>query len=890
MSGRESDLVLHTLFRQDGVDIDPKTNKARCWTHCSDDHTVTVKDNQWSCSNCGIYGDAMQYLTDVRLLDTSAADKLIKSTKRRHQKKPLKKYKKLFDWVKSKTRDDVRLPLTHKYRYYDADNKLVCVALKYSDEQEKSFMQATPSKDKQWYMTNATNKSLPPDSHVDQIPMYRLPSLLQANTDRPVWIVEGEKCVDAILDTPIPDESKRPVCTSLIGGSSTKLDKTDLSSLNGRSVLLVSDADSPGRSYMARLGEHLHEHHECTVKYVLAKGDTGEDVADQLEGNGWRGLIAWLERCYKSDHPIELPGNPQKKKKKKGENDQLPPPTIATTDEQVNEPTDIASSWRDCLHFRIIGIDHSGQYIYFMKKKTNSIIQIRNTTLDSSSTLISLAPLEFWRSQSDGGMDHRSRLAIADAIIRASEETGVVENGFITTGRGCSRTDNGDLIYHLGDRYLCDPVAGEFAQTRSMEQCEVILEPGAKISIVSDITKAKDYANDMYQSIRQYRFKSLLDARRIMGFMVSSLIGGALEFRPMIWLTAPSQTGKTYLITEVMKRFFGATLFNLNDPTPAGITQRVRNDSLPVIIDEFEPEERNETKWKDTLGLIRSSTSGHSERIRGTAHGSAMSVSPRFSAMLVSIQKPMLSKADASRLISVMLSPYPVLNWAKTRAQIDAAMEPKRAKIVRSAVIREAPRIIERVRSLQLNMDYADQMDSRSLQIHSALTAGVGWMSGDYSTTWYPQKEDDTERHSVLKYLLGCKIRLSGGYEDTLASVVRKSALKKITENDLAIRQQFSDIAEMYGMKLVFDEQEDQSALIIAYQSVPLNDLLRGSQWGRHINLHDHLMQDAGVYDFVNADGKKHRKRFKGQQHFAVAVSPHTLSMAGLDIEDLEIT
>lgn len=91
-----------------------------------------------------------------------------------------------------------------------------------------------------------------------------------------VVIVEGEKCADALVSIGVD-------ATSLMGGANTSLEKTDLTPLAGKTVVLWPDHDAPGASLMDKLAEPLAAL-GCAVRRLsppAAKPD-GWDAADAV--------------------------------------------------------------------------------------------------------------------------------------------------------------------------------------------------------------------------------------------------------------------------------------------------------------------------------------------------------------------------------------------------------------------------------------------------------------------------------------------------------------------------------------------------------------------------------------------------------------------------------
>ena len=55
---------------------------------------------------------------------------------------------------------------------------------------------------------------------------------------------------------------------------------------------------------------------------------------------------------------------------------------------------------------------------------------------------------------------------------------------------------------------------------------------------------------DIAKAVMRYRWATPDDGRRFLGWMVAAIIGGALEWRPHLLLTAPAAQGKTWLLKE----------------------------------------------------------------------------------------------------------------------------------------------------------------------------------------------------------------------------------------------------------------------------------------------------------------------------------------------------
>lgn len=83
----------------------------------------------------------------------------------------------------------------------------------------------------------------------EQRPLYRLRELLESDPSAMVFVVEGEKAVDAL-------RAKGFIATTSSGGSS-KPQSTDWAPLAGRGVCILPDNDEPGEQYAAAVAKIL---------------------------------------------------------------------------------------------------------------------------------------------------------------------------------------------------------------------------------------------------------------------------------------------------------------------------------------------------------------------------------------------------------------------------------------------------------------------------------------------------------------------------------------------------------------------------------------------------------------------------------------------------------
>lgn len=146
------------------------------------------------------------------------------------------------------------------YDYTDQDGNLLYQSVRY---EPKSFRQRRPDGNGGWIWNM---------QGVDRT-LYRLPQVIQAVRDgQPVWIVEGEKDADAIVEA-------GGTATCNVGGAG-KWSPHLSSLLAGADVVIVADNDDPGREHARKVSDGLREIAR-TVNVV--QSNIGKDAADHLE-------------------------------------------------------------------------------------------------------------------------------------------------------------------------------------------------------------------------------------------------------------------------------------------------------------------------------------------------------------------------------------------------------------------------------------------------------------------------------------------------------------------------------------------------------------------------------------------------------------------------------
>ena len=654
-----------------------------------------------------------------------------------------------------------------RYDYVDAEGNLVFVVMRHDSANGKRFSQWTPVED-----NNGTFTSIAPSS---SLPMFRL--LAVAASGDKVAICEGEKCVEAAARA-WPNQ-----LVSCWAGGTNSWQKTDWQPLAGRKVSLLADGDEPGHKAMLALAGHLHGL-GCTVKIALPPVEWGTDVADWLAEGGpnHAGKIIG-ELLVDYEPPVEDAQEP------------LPP----TNDQQHPLDQLAMSGLQDNDFFQILGL--IGDNVAIKKRTAGRIYQRSPEQVQQIPTLVNFASQTWWASWTgEDKLNTEKARAIGDSIIRVADELGQIDQALFY-GRGAVRFPNGKVGYHLGDRLFIEGHEYGLNDENSMVW---LAEP--RLELGGEATDLQTAA--IARAVMRYRWASDDDGRRFLGWIVAAIVGGALEWRPHLMVTARATEGKTWILSNVLEPIMGDLVTSISDATPAAVAKVREYSSLPIAIDEAEPTQ----DWViEILNTLRAASSNFGARIR-VAPGNAGVVyqQARFCALLSATAAPAMNKADESRLSPVGFGP-PVEDWPAVRLAITTTLS--KAAAVRYRIIRRAAEIIRESDRLAVEMQDMG-MDSREALSSAALTAGWRfWGLDDKEVFSQPESNSmNTDASDALLEILAFRIRLDGGDE--------RSILQLLGNPEYDLR-----IADLYGIR------KDVEGLLVANKHRGLSHAMVRSKW-----------------------------------------------------------
>ena len=395
--------------------------------------------------------------------------------------------------------------------------------------------------------------------------------MILAKTDLPVLIVEGEKCAY---------QARRALSNYIVttwSGGAQAVDKTDWAPLSGRNVLIWPDNDSAGINAAKKIQAHLPESTLVNIPEGLPRG---WDIADAITS----GIDPLEIITGKTKHIPESP--PQIKK---------------------GAPSDTP----------YIPLGHNNNTYYFLSTAKKSIISIPFGKF-TRSIVLELATAEQWRLM--GGwmpadaenpeIGLSSKYTTKNGTVRVDHIQDKVSQECIRVGIfdpvnirgvGAWKDESGEIIVYDGEM-LRNKNGQKIDQNKSGKYHYV--STSSHFENYFDTPATKEDGQELVDLLSCLPFARNTEAVLATGWALISNYAGCLPWRPHIWITGPSGTGKsTIILNRLIQPLIGDLHFTGSAETSKAATRRIlKNDCRPAIFDEFEP--KNKRRLESMLQIL----------------------------------------------------------------------------------------------------------------------------------------------------------------------------------------------------------------------------------------------------------------------------------------------
>ena len=268
----------------------------------------------------------------------------------------------------------------------------------------------------------------------------------------------------------------------------------------------------------------------------------------------------------------------------------------------------------------------------------------------------------YWPRRDKEGDPHPFKWDYDEAftsIVNAAARRPLWDPDDAVRGPGGWRGPDGELIFHTGDTLwvASASVPGKIGQQPAGEVGEHIYPaapalPGPAVPSIETLAAGRE----LFETFQTWNWaRPALDPVLMLGWVGGAFLGGALPWRPMVWITGDASTGKSTIHNVTAAVFTPRGILQAADASAAWIWQQLKFRSIPVALDELEAEAAP-GKEKAIVQLARIASSGANIG-RGGADHQAQNFNAKSGFIFDSIYVPPLRNQDLSRMAILELRP-----------------------------------------------------------------------------------------------------------------------------------------------------------------------------------------------------------------------------------------
>ena len=602
-----------------------------------------------------------------------------------------------------------------EYEYMDADKVVIYKAIEYRNDQgKKDFTQCRPNGNGGW-IENMRG--------VERV-LYQLPELIESPKDQIVFVVEGEKKVNALRKWGL-------IATCNVAGAG-KWNKDYSKYLRGRDVIILPDNDPVDPVSGACPGmDHARTIINCNdgiakstrileLPGLPVKGDIVDWIAD---GGTKEQFLRIVNELSRSAPTVREDGNSTPQQSVADAN------AVAILTSAVIEEKLLLD-----IRLEVLGEiqDSGGKVKVFSEdhRKTDVITDIAKLTYPRLLQICGPAVKKSVHQGSDDipGIytlkDVRQAIAVVSGFRRVGDgnESGrgmwrginddrEPNNSVILVGAGEAAKWNGDKILH---RIIKPRSEGRILDLGSSmpwysheELAELAQQAGNRDWCVSVIEEAENIFG-------RWTWRKAESPAVIVGAVLASLMQTMWLWRPQIAIIGESNTGKSTLF-GALGEIFGSLTIKSSSSSAAGIRQAIRQTASIVLCDEFESGKHRQ----EILDMIRASSRGDTI-LRGTTTHKGQEFTLRHIVWIAAIESGLQREPDRNRFITLELVPPAADRMGKLSVPTNSELHHLGQKLL-AIVIRHA--VPATILAAQLKQTQIEGVHARIIESYSAPAA-----------------------------------------------------------------------------------------------------------------------------------------------------------------------
>lgn len=486
--------------------------------------------------------------------------------------------------------------IKHAWKYKNKDSETIALDVRFERDGERKEIITF------WY-SNKLEWTKPP------VFFYGLNFV---NKEKPYMIHEGAKCVD------IGRENLSHFNHISWSGGSGKAHLADWSFLENSETYIMRDNDDAGLKAAEKIKKQVP--HAKIIKPVTS--GKGDDIEQFLEIMSPEELTKYI--LNKDNHELNDIDEPAESSESLPPS---PPPPIGGN-----------SFAGSSMPFKILGISDDGKAHFLTIHRRWVTYELSAL---SKSKLQVLAPLSYWRAEYHQKNNQPEWDAAIDDLIQLSQDKDFDE--LIIRGRGAWRDDD-KFSYHDGLNTY-----GEYDK-----KYIYVRAPRKNIGIESE-PAGNELLTEIRKTVFKISFETPADAVRALGWAILAPFAGALKMRPALLITGPTESGKSTVAREIVKKIADSKWLDGCSSTPAGVRGMIKRDACAILFEETEADTPKKKQNRDELfGLMRTNVTEDSpDTAKGTKDGGYNSYKMQNMFGFIAINPIVDSSADENRMFVV---------------------------------------------------------------------------------------------------------------------------------------------------------------------------------------------------------------------------------------------
>lgn len=424
--------------------------------------------------------------------------------------------------------------------------------------------------------------------------------------------------------------------------------------------------------------------------------------------------------------------------------------------------------------------------------------------------------------------------------LRAAQE-GVFDPAERLRGRGAWIDDDGNLVYHFGDEVRVYAEGKEKEVFSAGEHGRYIYTK--KASLEKPVAAAEadlSGIDELTDLLASWNWRDPFGYILFLGWIAAGFIGGALPWRPHIWLVGDGSCGKSKL-NELVKGLMGKNFIYNTDYTEASIRLQIADQHLPVLMDECESRSEDSPKMRALMNLARSTATGGIAS-RGSSDQKSIQYEIKSSFYFSSIYHPPLRSEELQRICVLPLSPLTKQRPSNFLSEYDLG---KIGQVIRARILfgfdRFKPvfeaysaKILELTNGsrncdvygtllacAKIVMSDAAELDQADMELVEEIFKSGKMIAGNASK--------GENQAAMIQHLMGSEInKWKGGDITTVGNLIYQAIDRA---QAVGTRDDANNILKMRGMRVKLDMVNGQDELFIANSHPALIRIFKDTEW-----------------------------------------------------------